>query len=272
MVDLESFEIIITRILSDLNKYKDETEKAEELLQSKDIDIIEYKTRLQDLQNQGVDIKSSMKRPITNRREDPLTTLQNDNNELIQGKIHLLKNYNDLLINYNALKEDYRKAELNILELKKSMKPKRVHGDKHKYHSSLTAPDTQNELLTEIKSRLKVKTNEEIFASIEKMFKILSAVPQMESFIKKICNIVLSTDKSGESQIDEVIPKLEKWKENSIATTEELNFYREIIENLQQMCGEREPRKLIENLEGPYYLAWKMRPFISVFVTLHNSI
>eukprot|EP00826_Nyctotherus_ovalis_P010119 TRINITY_DN12692_c0_g1_i1.p1 TRINITY_DN12692_c0_g1~~TRINITY_DN12692_c0_g1_i1.p1 ORF type:complete len:164 (+),score=58.12 TRINITY_DN12692_c0_g1_i1:692-1183(+) len=160
---------------------------------------------------------------------------------------------------HNALKEDHRRAEMNVLELKKAMKGKKGHSERDAKHKAQAA---ETEILDEIRVRLKVESNEEILIGIEKMLKILSAIPHMESFIKKVCDIVQPKSKAG--SIDEVIPKLDKWKRNLSAYTEQLTFYRSIVEHLQNMCGDVELKDLIETIEGPYYLAWKMRPFIAV--------
>jgi len=235
------------------------------LLQTKEIEVIQYTTRLDRLQEAAS--KAKTKKETQDEKDQQLSILQRDNTELIGGGIPLLKSYNEILSKYNALKEDYRKAEMHILELKKSIRQKKPHPEretKRKPHSS-----SDVEILNEIRTKLKVERNEEILIGIDKMLKILNAIPHMESFIKKVCEIVQPKDKSGVANIDEAIPKLERWKKK---LNEEYNVYRNIIERLQQMCKGVELRDLVESIEGPYYLAWKLRPFIAVIVFMSSSI
>eukprot|EP01022_Parablepharisma_sp_SALTPOND_P000781 TRINITY_DN105036_c1_g1_i1.p2 TRINITY_DN105036_c1_g1~~TRINITY_DN105036_c1_g1_i1.p2 ORF type:complete len:302 (-),score=42.17 TRINITY_DN105036_c1_g1_i1:1555-2460(-) len=278
-VDLKALESIIAKIFTDIKENRSELTKRDELVQSKELELIECNVKLRDLQDliRKQELEPGQK-AVTSRkdqdeREKKIQILQRDNAELIQGRIELLRNYNDLLVKHNELKEDHRKLESNFFELKHSIranisyteherKPKKPH------HTLSTVTPLEigehKEILDKIKGLLKVPTYGDVLVAVQKILKILGAVPQMESFIKEICNVVLGAEMAAAPQIEAVLPTLKKWKENIIALTEDLAFYREIVGNLQKMCGEKDPEKLFEALEGPYFLAWEMRPFVSV--------
>jgi hypothetical protein len=241
-LDLRVLEVVIEAIFQDLKENKASMSKMDELLQSKEIELIEYTTKLEKMNKQD-----------NNELAQKLLILKKDNAELIQSKIELLGKYNNLLMKNNKLKESYRNNEANVQELKKSF------NTKEPIHKTPKTP-----ILDKVKKLLNVKTYEEIPIAIEKLLKIFSAIPQMESFIKKICKLILGTEEAEPEQIHTVIPKLEKWRENIVALTEDLAFYRSLTEDLQKLCGEADPQKLFAAIEGPYFLAWNLRPFIAV--------
>ena len=244
LFDLRVLEVVIETVFRDLKESKTTMLKMDELLQSKEIELIEYTTKLESMNKQG-----------DNELAQKLLILRKDNDELIQTRIELLRNYNNLLMKHNKLKESYRNAEANMQELKRSFKTQEP-----------IQKTPRNPVLDKVKKLLNVNTYEEIPIAIEKFLKIFSAIPQMETFIKKICNLVLSTEEAKPNQIYTVIPKLEEWRENIVALTADLAFYRSLTEDLQKLCGETDPQKLFAAIEGPYFLAWNVRPFIAVIL------
>eukprot|EP00826_Nyctotherus_ovalis_P031308 TRINITY_DN2500_c0_g1_i1.p1 TRINITY_DN2500_c0_g1~~TRINITY_DN2500_c0_g1_i1.p1 ORF type:complete len:235 (+),score=79.63 TRINITY_DN2500_c0_g1_i1:497-1201(+) len=231
----------------------------DELLQSKEIELIEYTTKLENAKKQEPE---EVEKYAENEMAQKLFVLQKDNAELIQSKIELLANYNNLLMKYNKLKESSRASESSMLELKRSLRSQAPG------KSTIKTPRETQPVLEKVKKLLNAKNYDEVPLAVEKLLKIFSAIPQMESFIKKICKLVLMAEEAEPEQIHTVIPKLEKWRENIVALTEDLAFYRSLTEDLQKMCGEPDPQKLFAAIEGPYFLAWKIRPFISVLLSI----
>ena len=111
--DYRVLEIVLSAIFRDVKENKLELNKMDELLQSKEIELIEYNTKFGTLK------KTEAKDEKLGDLSEKLFILQKDNTELIQAKIDLLKNYNELLMKYNSIKDDYRKSEAAIMELRK---------------------------------------------------------------------------------------------------------------------------------------------------------
>ena len=43
-------------------------------------------------------------------------------------------------------------------------------------------------------------------------------------------------------------------------------FYKSLVDQLKRMCEESDEDKLLEAIEGPYYLAWKLKPYVNVLL------
>lgn len=87
--------------------------------------------------------------------------------------------------------------------------------------------DENQKIVGDVCKVLSLKDPRHIVRSVAKLEKVLRAVPQLEQFIKEICNIVfpdIKEDKNFSQKMDEVIPKLKK-------SLSELHHFKRLREN-----------------------------------------
>lgn len=236
-------------------------------LNLKSIELCKNEELIVDLSNKVGGDKTKIFNSTKEINDQRLIILQNDNNELIKGRIELLKSYNELLIKYKEIAEP-KKTQINLEDFNKiqsSFTPSNI--------PPINKPvgGTPKDILNTLKFMLKVESYGDILITVHKLLKVLSSIPQMESFIKQVCKAVLSIEEATSTEIDSVIPTIIKWREEIPTLENQLRHYKEIIEKLQNICGEEDPNKLTEVIEGPYFLAWKMRPYIAVFSFLFRK-
>ena len=85
-------ERILTEVFSIIKENSTENYKKNESIKSLQDELEECKVEYSKTENKNCIQK--------------ITELKLDNNELIKGRIELLKNYNDLLIKYNSLEDN----------------------------------------------------------------------------------------------------------------------------------------------------------------------
>ena len=259
-MDIKILEKNITKIAINLRRAKEEIAQKDDIIQSKELEIIEFNTKLKDDQagkklkedeikslkeevskkTQEIANKTATAAATTRKEQDDkrLYALQKDNSALLEEKIESVKRYNDLLVKYNTSKEENRKMKGNLFELKHSVRGSMRSTAEYegKPHHTMSTIVTQNdELLEKLRGLLKVQTPQEIFVAVQKLLKVLNAVPQMEQFIKNICKVVLDAEGGVTEQIEAVVPTLKKWKESISNMSGELAFYKSIVMLLEML-------------------------------------
>jgi len=287
---MKFLEKVILKIIEKINIQKEELLKKDKIIEEKETELLKFYDdfqklqkfsdyqKLKDRENEILSLKEYIKnqdmliKSATSRKEPRESGKKHRSGEKMyetqDPNLELMKKYNELQEKYNSLLKEKNDSKIDI---KQSFRSNLSYADieeKHKkIHHSTSASKTQDEvpILEKLKIILKVNSYSDILIAVQKVMKILTAVPQMEQFIKEICQIVNFNNETGPDSINSVIPTLKKWREDMGVISEELMFYRKILQDLQKLCGENNFEKMKENLEGAYIVACEMRPFLTVF-------
>lgn len=114
----------------------------------------------------------------------------------LQNEIKDMKN--EFFSSHNSLKSSYQKA-LDEVQHKNQVL-------EHKCNQ-LDSQDNK-QIVEQVCQILALKNPNHLVKAVQKLEKVLRAVPHLEAFIKEICNLVQHSTKTKTSQLEEVVPQL----------------------------------------------------------------
>ena len=107
----------------------------------------------------------------------------------------------------------------------------------------------KTDILAKIMALLELKSENLVVSTVEKMLKVIRALPSLELFIKSISSEVLDLSASGNTALDAVLPTIRLWKQRA-SLWEELNTMKKDLCLTLKIDGNGEITEIVREYLG----------------------
>ena len=169
------------------------------------------------------------------------------------------------------MRQGYHKA-LNEMQHKLNMLENRC--SELKFDKKFENPENSNEnqsIIDEVCKIFSIKQSTQIVPAVIKLEKVLRAVPQLEKFIKEVCQVVSVDEKLGKISMEQVIPTIKnslkelkelRNKRQNIELDIKTNFHQEVIEHFKHLFEIERDEDIIETMDQVFLFVHELRSFL----------